>query len=103
MPVRKVKTAYLFFQAEHLSSIRATLPDLSSAMTELARRWRSLEDKSKYEQLEQEDRERFENESKQADEAHWEHVQAQRDFHSGEVTGQRAARVAAPSARPSRR
>lgn len=103
MPVRKVKTAYLFFQAEHLSSIRATLPDLSSAMTELARRWRSLEDKSKYEQLEQEDRERFENESKQADEAHWEHVQAQRDFHSGEVTGQRAARMAAPAPAPQKK
>ncbi|KAL7558628.1 hypothetical protein ACA910_019459 [Epithemia clementina (nom. ined.)] len=70
--VKKAKTAFLYFQTDHLSRIRAELghgASMGDAMTELANQWRALSDegRAKYQQLEQADRERYERESAEAD------------------------------------
>ena len=72
--VTKARTAFLYYQTQHLAAIRAELGGAASmgdAMTELARRWRLLEphDRAVYDQLEADDRKRFERESAEADEA----------------------------------
>ncbi|GKY92507.1 hypothetical protein MPSEU_000221000 [Mayamaea pseudoterrestris] len=71
MVVTKARTAYLYYQTEHLSRVRAELGNASmgEAMTELSRQYHLMQDRSKYEQLEAADRLRFEQESAQADEA----------------------------------
>lgn len=71
-PVKKVKTAFLCFQTDHLSKVRAELgagASMGDAMTELAARWRSLPEveRAKYQKMEDDDRDRFARESAEAD------------------------------------
>ncbi|GAX14112.1 SWI/SNF-related matrix-associated actin-dependent regulator of chromatin subfamily A member 5 [Fistulifera solaris] len=69
-PVRKIKTAFLYYQGDQLSKIRAEMGlSMGDAMTQLAARWRNLsaEEKQPYLDQEEADRERFRRESAEAD------------------------------------
>jgi SWI/SNF-related matrix-associated actin-dependent regulator of chromatin subfamily A member 5 len=92
--VQKARTAFLYYQSENLAKIRAELGvSIGDAMTELSRRWRELspESKARYEQLEAVDRERFERESAEADEAARQRLEAKHAAQQ-DTTSMRAAR-----------
>lgn len=93
--VAKAKTAFLYFQSEHLAQIRRELGDrpMGDAMTELSRRWRLLEpsERAVYERMEAEDRRRFERESAQADEWARQRLESKRAAEKDTTTA-RAAR-----------
>ena len=70
-PIHRAKTAFMFYQSDKLSEIQQELGGISmgQAMSVLSQRWKALSDveRAKYKQLEQQDRQRFEQESAQAD------------------------------------
>mmetsp|Transcript_746 Transcript_746/g.1805 ORF Transcript_746/g.1805 Transcript_746/m.1805 type:complete len:1548 (-) Transcript_746:262-4905(-) len=96
--IKKAKTAFLFFQADQLSKIRKEKGlAMGEAMTELAARWRQMNDseKSSYFASERADRERFEMESAKADQdrlALQEKRRASLVIQQGETAGSRGAR-----------
>ena len=68
--VQRAKTAFQFYQSDCLADIKKELGStMGEAMTVLSHRWKSLveEERSKYLQLEAQDRQRFEEESSIAD------------------------------------
>ena len=74
MAPQRARTAFLFYQTDHLGSIKRSLPPTSTmgeAMRLLSARWKSLssEEKAPYLEREREDRERYDQECVEADEA----------------------------------
>ena len=70
MAPQRAKTAFQFYQADCLSEIKQELGgSMGEAMTILSQRWKSLSDKerSKYKVLEDQEKERFDRESREAD------------------------------------
>ncbi|KAL3919051.1 MAG: hypothetical protein SGILL_003947 [Bacillariaceae sp.] len=117
LQVKKAKTAFLFFQSDQLAKIRNELNlSMGDAMTEshhyiifncslpsqftsqLATRWRNMSEteKSKYLQLEKQDRERFNKESAEADDQRLKDQEARRKaltVQEGEDISSRGARA----------
>jgi hypothetical protein len=69
--VKRYKTAFQYYQADHLGNLRKEIPDMSACMTELSTRWKALDDASKqiYVDRERQDRERYQRETDEADAA----------------------------------
>jgi SWI/SNF-related matrix-associated actin-dependent regulator of chromatin subfamily A member 5 len=97
-PVRRPKSAFQFFQSDHLGTLRKEIQDMSACMTELSSRWKALDDTSRQSYLEQErlDRERFLREEAEADERalrRQEELRASQQQSSTATDGPRAARA----------
>lgn len=69
--VKRYKTAFQYYQADHLGNLRKEIPEMSACMTELSSRWKALDDASKriYMDRERIDRERYQRETAEADAA----------------------------------
>lgn len=99
--VTRAKTAFQFYQSDKLGDIREELgagASMGDAMSVLSQRWKSLDDsfKANYKQLEQQDRQRFQEESARADEeaiAEQEKRRAALQVQEGEGHSQRGARA----------
>lgn len=95
--VKRVKTAFQFYQSDQLAQLRQEFPDMSKAMTELSRRWKNLSpsEKKPYDDLEVADRQRFDSESAAADAEKFAQVKARREalqVQDGESRSSRGAR-----------
>jgi SWI/SNF-related matrix-associated actin-dependent regulator of chromatin subfamily A member 5 len=96
--VRRPKSAFQFFQSDHLGALRKEIQDMSACMTELSTRWKALDDVSRQPYLEQErlDRERFVREEAEADERalrRHEEIRASQQQSVTTADGPRAARA----------
>jgi len=105
--VKRVKTAFQFYQSDQLAQLRQEFPDMSKAMTELSRRWKNLSpsEKKPYDELEVADRQRFDNESAAADAEKFAQVKARREalqVQDGESRSSRGARQKMDSMREHR-
>jgi SNF2 family DNA or RNA helicase len=101
-PIRKPKSAFLFYQGAHLANILAEMGSqakMGEAMTMLSNRWRSLSDEERQPYLDQHEQDvaRYERESHEADLAALAAVEEKRKaqtLRDGEVHSQRGARSA---------
>ena len=74
MPPNRAKTAFMFYQADHLGEIKRSLgpgASMGDAMQQLGAEWKALTDEEKqpYQDREDEDRQRYNRECAEADEA----------------------------------
>jgi SWI/SNF-related matrix-associated actin-dependent regulator of chromatin subfamily A member 5 len=97
MAPQRAKTAFQFYQAESLSDIKAELGgSMGEAMVVLSKRWKALSDseRKKYKILEKEEKDRFERESREADDLAMQEQerkrQAMTSVSQGEERGARA-------------
>jgi SWI/SNF-related matrix-associated actin-dependent regulator of chromatin subfamily A member 5 len=67
--VKRYKTAFQYYQADHLGKLRKEITEMSACMTELSSRWKALGDSDREQYLEKErvDRERYQREAAEAD------------------------------------
>ena len=98
--VRRVKTAFQYYQSDNLSKIRQEMgpgTSMGDAMTVLSSRWKSLGDEERvvYLQNEEEDRRRFDEETRKADMERLQEMEARQrslELQDGEQTQHRQAR-----------
>jgi SWI/SNF-related matrix-associated actin-dependent regulator of chromatin subfamily A member 5 len=99
MAPKKAKTAFLYYQSQFLALIRNELNcGMGEAMTTLSQRWRDLsqEERAPFLEMEQQDRDRFEHESAEADQEAIAVVEARRQnltMQDGEQSSSRGARA----------
>jgi SWI/SNF-related matrix-associated actin-dependent regulator of chromatin subfamily A member 5 len=108
-PPQRARTAFLFYQTDHLGPIKRSLPPASTmgeAMQILSSQWKALtpSQREPYLQRERQDRIRYERECTEADEAA---IRAREERHAkysteGDVTGGREARKNVDEARAER-
>ncbi|KAI2491923.1 Class II histone deacetylase complex subunits 2 and 3 [Fragilaria crotonensis] len=67
--VKRYKTAFQYYQADHLGKLRKEITEMSACMTELSSRWKALSDADREHYMEKEriDRERYQREAAEAD------------------------------------
>ena len=103
--VKRYKTAFQFYQADHLGQLRKEITEMSVCMTELSSRWRALDDKDREVYLEKErvDRERYQREAAEADAAKLREQEESRNallsLKEGETAASRQARGKVDEAR----